>query len=408
MENLGFAAADILIPASADMTKWSCVACDQYTSEPEYWRQVEGFVGDSLSTLRLMLPEAYLDDVNKRTEKIHATMREYVNGGVFREIKDSFVYVERTLHDGRVRYGLVGAIDLEIYDFSPSSRALCRPTEATVESRLPARVEIRKKAILEMPHIMMLLDDPQKTVIEQFSGIKDKLEKLYDFELMQQSGAVKGYRVNGDAAELVRSALKSLYDSQSGDNIMLYAMGDGNHSLAAAKVYYEQLKKTMGDAAKDHPARFALVELVNLHDDSLEFEPIHRVVYDVEPEKLISSLKSRCGEGKGDMQFTVVTVGGKRVMHVEKPTSSVTVGSVQDIIDDFTSKNGGSTDYIHGEDVVKALASSERRVGFIFGGISKDDFFEVIKNDGILPRKTFSMGHACDKRFYLECRTINK
>lgn len=411
MKNYGFVPTDILLPADADMTKWSCVACDQYTSEPEYWNAVENTVGESVSTLRLMLPEIYLSEINERSSSITETMRRYLDSGVFRRVDDSFIYVERTLSNGKIRRGLVGAIDLEVYDFSKGTKSLCRPTEATVTSRLPARVQVRSEAVLEMPHIMMLLDDPEKTVIEPYRGMTETLEKLYDFDLMMDSGHIRGYRVNGEASEYALSALEKLYKSSSDEYPMLYAMGDGNHSLAAAKQYYEILKSKLGEAALSHPARYALVELVNLHDDALEFEPIHRVLFDVDTEKFMSEFSSCCGLEKGvhnGQVFTVIINGKPEKYTFTAPTGSVTVGLIQDFIDDYTEKNGGETDYIHGEDVVLSLASAQNRIGFIVDGISKDSFFDVIKKDGILPRKTFSMGHAADKRFYLECRRIDK
>lgn len=410
MKNYGFVPTDILLPKNADMTKWSCVACDQYTSEPEYWRAVENTVGDSVSTLRLMLPEIYLDEIESRSAHITQTMKDYLQNDVFREISDSFIYVERTLAGGKVRHGLVGAIDLEVYDFSKGTHSLCRPTEATVASRLPARVQVRSEAALEMPHIMMLIDDPYKTVIEPYKLHKEKLEKLYDFELMQQSGHISGYRVCGSDAQLAMSAIERLYMNSKDEYPMLYAMGDGNHSLAAAKQYYEQLKAKLGDAAESHPARYALVELVNLHDDSLEFEPIHRVLFDADTDKFMAEFKNFCGlcEGEQDGQvFTVIINGAEKKYTFTAPKSSVTVGNIQDFIDDYTARHGGSTDYIHGENVVRDLAASPDRIGFLVDGISKNSFFDVIKTDGILPRKTFSMGHASDKRFYLECRKIN-
>ena len=410
MKTYGFVPTDILLPANADMTKWSCVACDQYTSEPEYWREVEKIVGDNVSTLRLMLPEIYLHEIEKRSSQIIDTMNQYLNTGVFREINDSFVYVERTLADGKTRNGLVGAIDLEVYDFSNGTRSLCRPTEATVTSRLPARVKVRSAAAIEMPHIMMLLDDPQKTVIEPYAHRIDQLEKLYDFELMQQSGHIRGYRVSREDAVYALSAIENLYQNSKDNYPMLYAMGDGNHSLAAAKQYYESLKGTLGDKAMQHPARYALVELVNLHDDSLEFEPIHRVVFDVDTDKFMFEFNKFCGlkEGRHEGQTFTVVINGKETEYTfTSPCGAVTVGNIQDFIDNYIEANGGETDYIHGEQVVKNLAAVPGRIGFIVDGISKSSFFDVIKTDGILPRKTFSMGHASDKRFYLECRRIN-
>lgn len=408
----GFVPADIMIPASADMSKWSSVACDQYTSEPEYWRAVEKYVGNAPSTLRLMLPEIYLDESEARSKEITKTMREYIDTGVFRVLEKSFVYVERKLGSGKIRRGLVGAIDLEIYDYSKNSTALCRPTEATVTSRLPARVEIRKNAPIEMPHIMMLIDDKAHSVIEGMAKYTPELEKIYDFELMQGGGHIRGYRVCGKYADAVEEAIDALYKNSSDEHPMLFAMGDGNHSLAAAKAYYEDLKKELGDAAKNRSARFALVELVNLFDDALEFEPIHRVFFGVEPKKLLSELEGYCGlvKGEADGQSFEIVTGDKCERYTfTAPNSSVTVGTVQNFLDDYEKRHGGETDYIHGEDVVKKLCRERAdTVGFIVGGIEKDDFFEVVKKDGIFPRKTFSMGHAADKRFYLECRDITK
>jgi len=410
--NCGFVPTDILIPANADMSKWSCVACDQYTSEREYWEKVDEIVGDAPSTLRLMLPEVYLSETETRSPKIAESMRAYLDGGVFGTLEDSFIYVERTLADGGVRRGLVGAIDLEIYDFSKDSRALCRPTEATVTSRLPARVEIRGRALLEMPHIMMLIDDKQKTVIEPFAARVDSLEKVYDFTLMQGGGKIRGYRLCGKDAEIVSDAIEALYERSPDAYPMLFAMGDGNHSLAAAKSYYEKLKSEMGDEAKDHPARYALVELVNLFDDALAFEPIHRVFFGADVEKLMTELSSYCSLVKGEAEgqrFDIVIGDKCETYTFTEPNSSVTVGTVQNFLDAYEAVNGGETDYIHGDDVVKKLvAEAPDRIGFIVGGIEKDNFFDVVKKDGIFPRKTFSMGHAHDKRFYLECRSIIK
>ncbi len=411
MKEYGFIPADILLPANVDMTKWSCVACDQYTSEPDYWQNVEKLVADSPSSLRLMLPEIYLDQADSKFKQITETMQKYMQTGIFRKIENSFIFVERKLANGKIRRGLVGAIDLEIYDFSQGTRSLCRPTEATVTSRLPARVEVRSKAILEMPHIMMLLDDPKKTVIEPIAESTDGLEKLYDFELMMNSGHIKGYRVEGKHVTSALNAIENLYINSGEKYPMLFAMGDGNHSLAAAKLYYEQLKEKYGQKAINHPARYALVELVNLHDSALEFEPIHRVLFDVDTEKFMKEFNNCCGLKSGQhagQTFTVVINGNESKYTFTSPKSSVTVGNIQNFIDDYVLKYGGKTDYIHGDDVVRSLASVPDRIGFLVDGISKDSFFDVIKSDGILPRKTFSMGHAQDKRFYLECRLINR
>lgn len=410
MLNCGFKTTDILIPKNADMTKWSCVACDQYTSEPEYWNDVEKIVGDSVSALHIMLPEIYLNETEKRSKEITENMQKYIQEDVFETYKDSFIYVERTLANGKTRHGLVGAIDLEVYDFSKGTVSLCRPTEATVTERLPARVEVRKGAKIEMPHIMMLLDDKDNSVIMPYAEIKSELSKVYDFELMKESGHICGYAVNGKYADIATKAICNLISSSTDRNPMIYAMGDGNHSLAAAKLYYEYLKETIGEKAKTHPARYSLVELVNLHDSALEFEPIFRVVFDVDANKFISELEKHFGfarNSEGKQVFKLVRNGTETVCSFAEPDTSLTIGTLQNFIDDYTAKYGGKTDYIHGEDVVRRLCNNDSTLGFIVDGIDKDNFFDVIKRDGILPRKTFSMGHACDKRFYLECRIIN-
>lgn len=409
MKNYGFLPTDILIPKNTDMTKWSCVACDQYTSEPEYWNSVENTVNDSTSSLRIMLPEIYLSEIESRSKDIIDTMDDYLENNVFQTIENSFIFVERTLANGCIRYGLVGAIDLEIYDFSDGTTSLCRPTEATVIERLPARVEVRSKAAIEMPHIMMLLDDKNKTVIEPFSKISEQLEKVYDFDLMEKSGHIKGYKVSGKFVELIFDAIAKLYKNDSDPTPMLYAMGDGNHSLAAAKQYYELLKKQLGAQARNHPARYALVELVNLHDNSLQFEPIHRVLFNVDTDKFMYEFQKYCGLkiGKHDGQQFSVVIGGKEETYTfTKPNTSLTIGTIQNFLDSYSLQNGSETDYIHGADVVRKLCNKNDRIGFIVDVINKNSFFDVIKKDGILPRKTFSMGHACDKRFYLECRKI--
>ncbi len=410
----GFTYTELMLPSfSKDaeaMKKWACVACDQYTSEPEYWEAVEKLVGDAPSTLNLMLPEIYLSKTDERSPKITSTMNDYINSGVLKTHRQRMIYVKRTLANGKVRRGLVGAIDLEVYDFSKGSTALCRPTEMTVTSRLPARVEIRKNAPIEMPHIMMLINDKERQVIEELDSYIGQSEKVYDFDLMQDSGHITGYSIVTEFSRTILDLIDQLCDKAEDEHPMIYAMGDGNHSLAAAKQYYEQLKVELGDKAKNHPARYALVELVNIYDEALEFEPIHRVFFGADPEKLMVEMSDYCGltKGKADGQSFEVCIGDTVETYTfTKPNCSLTVGTIQNFLDEYEKKFGGETDYIHGDDVVKKLCvEASDRVGFIVDGIEKDNFFDVIKKDGVLPRKTFSMGHACDKRFYLECRSI--
>lgn len=402
-----FRPADILLPQNCNMTQWSVVACDQYTSEPEYWAEVDRLVGDAPSALRLILPEIYLgrEDTPARIGGINKKIREYLNNGVFREYKNAMVYVERVQSDGKVRKGIVGAIDLEQYDYRSGSKSAVRATEATVVERIPPRLEIRKDAEIELPHIMILIDDPKKTVIEPM-GIKP-LEKLYDFPLMQGGGRISGYLLRqGEIAEIDR-ALAGLQRSCE----MLFAMGDGNHSLATAKEHYEQLKReNPGADLSNHPARYALCEIVNLHSEALEFEAIHRIVNVKNPEKMLFEMSETLHLSglKSDQKVTIHRGDKHRTLYILKPTSKLAVGSIQNFLDDYLRRNGGTIDYIHGADVLKRLAEADGAAGFELEPMRKEDLFPAVVADGALPRKTFSMGHAADKRYYLEARKISK
>ncbi len=414
-----FKAADILLPKSGtDLTKWSVVACDQYTSQPEYWNETEKIVGGAPSTLDLILPEVYLEnsDVAQRIEKIHESMKKYIADGLFDEYKNSMIYVERMTADG-MRAGLVGMIDLEEYDYRKGSTSSVRATEATVVERIPPRIKVRNGAPLELPHIMILIDDDAETVIEPLTAKKSQMKKLYDFDLMQKGGHISGYLLSPEdiaAADKALTALgdKAAFNKKYGlDNaeVLLYAMGDGNHSLATAKEYYEQLKRENPDKdLSNHPARYALAEIVNLHSPALRFEAIHRIVEGVDTEKLLSALKSELGasDSEGVQQFTAVVGGNDITINVTKPTSNLTVGSLQQFLDKYIKENGGKVDYIHGEDVVRKLAAAPDSIGFLLPDMGKDELFPTVIKDGALPRKTFSMGHAEDKRFYMECRLI--
>ncbi len=414
-----FKAADILLPKSGtDLTKWSVVACDQYTSQPEYWNETEKIVGGAPSTLDLILPEVYLEnsDVAQRIEKIHESMKKYIADGLFDEYKNSMIYVERMTADG-MRAGLVGMIDLEEYDYRKGSTSSVRATEATVVERIPPRIKVRNGAPLELPHIMILIDDGAETVIEPLTAKKSQMKKLYDFDLMQKGGHISGYLLSPEdiaAADKALTALgdKAAFNKKYGlDNaeVLLYAMGDGNHSLATAKEYYEQLKRENPDKDfSNHPARYALAEIVNLHSPALRFEAIHRIVEGVDTEKLLSALKSELGasDSEGVQQFTAVVGGNDITINVTKPTSNLTVGSLQQFLDKYIKENGGKVDYIHGEDVVRKLAAAPDSIGFLLPDMGKDELFPTVIKDGALPRKTFSMGHAEDKRFYMECRLI--
>ena len=406
-----FNRADILIPKDVDMQKWSVVACDQYTSEPEYWNEVEKTVGGAVSTFKITLPEIYLEEggVAERIEKINATMLDYINREIFAEFKNSYIYLERTLADGSVRQGIVGMVDLEEYDFSKGSQSLVRATEGTVLERIPPRVKIRENASLELPHVMLLIDDKEHKIIEPLADMK--LRKIYDFELMQGGGHVRGYLVEN--ADELDEKFAGLADKEAfeerygvlGKGVLQYAVGDGNHSLATAKTCWENLK---AQGVKDHPARFALAEVVNLHSNSLKFEPIHRVVFEVDAENFVKEFRSYLdADTSPDKQWAEIVFGEKKErLYIHSQKSNLSVGSVQSFVDYYLERFGGKVDYIHGDEVVAELCKEQNTVGILLGTMQKEDLFPTVILDGALPRKTFSMGHACDKRFYLECRKI--
>lgn len=421
MNSTAFHSADILIPKDCDMHKWSVIACDQYTSEPEYWDEVSATVGNAPSTLNLILPELYLeqDGVAQRIDNIHSAMDKYLADGIFTEYKDAMVYVERVQSNGILRQGIVGAIDLEKYDFSKGSTSEVRATEATVIERIPPRIKVRQGAPLELPHIMILIDDPGNTVIEPLAKTVSDDSKLYDFKLMQNGGSIKGWLVDKSAQENIDKALCALADPDtfckkyglSNTPVLLYAMGDGNHSLATAKEFYEQLKKATPDKDfSNHPARYALAEIVNLHSDALKFEAIHRLVYDVDCEDLLTKLSEALELSDAESSQYVITYcnGTEAKEYIHKQTSNLSVGSLQNFLDGYIRANGGKIDYIHGADTVKSLADKHSGIAFILPDMDKSQLFPTVIKDGALPRKTFSMGHAEDKRFYIEARKITK
>ena len=418
---ISFTPADILLPRECDMTKWSVVACDQYTSQPEYWQRVEDFVGCAPSTLRLVLPESCLDGPNVETDivEINNTMTRYLREDRFLTLEGAMIYVERTQDNGQVRHGLVGKVDLEQYNYEPGSGAQVRATEGTVLSRIPPRVAVRKNAPLELPHVMLLADDPKRTVIEPLAAQKGEMEKLYDFDLMERGGHIAGWKLGDKQLEAVAQALKVLADpvhfneyyGTKDKPVLLFAVGDGNHSLATAKECYERQKKiTPPDQWASLPSRYALVELVNLHDDSLVFEAIHRVIFDVDPKALLDAYiahypGAHLGEGEGHT-VRYVYEGGEGCVTVPNPKAQLEVGTLQSFLDGYIKEKGGRIDYIHGEDVTRELGSKPGNIGFLLPAMGKDQLYPTVIHDGVLPRKTFSMGEANDKRFYLEARKI--
>ena len=416
-----FRNADILLPKNTDMEKWAVVACDQYTSEPDYWNETLKNTDGSPSTLNYILPEIYLenDDVKERISKIHDSMKKSIKENIFEEYKSAMIYIERTQDDGEVRAGIVGCIDLEAYDYRKGSKSPVRATEATVIERIPPRVAVRRGAELELPHIMILIDDEKKTVIEPLASASAKLKKVYDFKLMQKGGSIKGWLLGEAEQEQVQKAISVLEDTDSFNSkynlnetsTLVFAMGDGNHSLATAKEFYEELKKeNPGKDMSNHPARYALVEIVNLHSPALKFEAIHRIVTDVDTQKLVSEMTEKLGLNEKTAEceqcFEYVINGSGTSAGITKPSSKLTVGSLQQFLDAYIKENGGKIDYIHGAEVVYKLSMNKGSIGFILSDMEKSELFPTVICDGALPRKTFSMGHAWDKRYYVECRKI--
>ncbi len=385
----------ILLPKDVDMELWAVNACDQFTSDKKYWSQLDALVGDKPSTLRLIFPEIYLKDKPKaRIEEINAHMRDYIYGGIFEEVQGGFILVERTTRSGK-RTGIVLAIDLEEYDFNQGSKALIRSTEATILERIPPRVKIREHAPIELPHVMLLYDDKENEVLASVKRGK----VLYDFELNMNGGHVKGTYISN--AEQVA---KKFYSVCGGDRYgngekLLFAVGDGNHSLATAKTCWENVKKTLTpEQAANHPARFALVEAVNIYDPALTFEPIHRLVKTDKPQAFAEGLKTNGGKK------AYVVIDG---VSTEIPFTDDVPQGIRELdayIADFIAQNGGEVDYIHGEEELKGFSSMG--VGVILPAIAKDDFFRLIVTGGNLPRKTFSMGEGNEKRYYIEGKII--
>lgn len=442
-DSISLGVPEILLPKEGtDLAKWSVIACDQYTSEPEYWAKVAALAGNAPSTLNIIYPEVFLHEPeaekSARIARIRKTMNRYLDEGLFRT-REGFVYVERTM-GGHTRRGLVAALDLEAYDFNKGSSTTIRASEGTIIDRLPPRVRIREGAGLETPHIMVLIDDPGNTVIAPLARVKSRLPKLYDFELMLSSGHLAGYEVGDPALEAgIVKALTALaapaaftakYGLPAGTAVLLYAMGDGNHSLATAKTIWETTKEKATDkiGVMSSPLRYALVELVNLHDEALVFAPIHRVVFDVAPNRdLLAEAKIFFG---GQTRFSVtccarvmqetvnvqsgrphkigiISRDGVGLLEVEAPGSNLPVGTIQGFLDQFI-KSGGAReiDYVHGADSAAALGAKPGRMGFYLPAMRKEDLFKTVILDGVTPRKTFSMGEAWEKRFYLEARRL--
>lgn len=433
-ENIGLMVPTVYMPRpGVDMNKWAVIACDQFTSQPEYWQQVAELVGDAPSTFHLTLPEVFLGKPQEaeRLVTIQKNMQRYLDEGILVP-GEGMIYVERQVA-GHTRKGLIVALDLEQYDFNKGSTSLIRATEGTILDRLPPRIRIRENALLELPHILVLIDDPRHTVIEPLAAEKTAMQPLYQTDLMLGSGHIDGWRVNDDAieAQIVKSlaalldptAFESKYGLAEEKPILLYAVGDGNHSLATAKAIWEKLKPTVGP---DHPARYALVELENVHDAGLEFEPIHRVLFhsrcDLKTE-LTAHFGTKCrfipaqttdevcrlvAESTPALQrFGWISPDGLTVVELEQPALALPVGNLQAFLDKILKQEtSAEIDYVHGTDVVFDLGQKPGNHGFFLPGMQKTELFRTVILDGALPRKTFSMGEAIEKRFYIEARKI--
>jgi hypothetical protein len=441
MEKIGLQVPTILLPKQrVDMTRWSVVACDQYTSEKQYWESLDNLVGDAPSTLRMILPEVYLEeeDIQERILQTQKKMKEYLEADIFVE-HGGFLLVERRLPStgaedaNPARYGLIVALDLEQYDYSPGSQSLIRATEGTILDRLPPRMNIRRGAPLELPHILVLIDDPHMTVIEPFAAVKQHLSLMYDFDLNKNGGHICSYLLDQPVhQQQVAHALGELASPDSFyakypvepelHKVLLYAMGDGNHSLATAKAIWEELKPTVG---MHHPARYALVEIENIHSPALTFEAIHRLVSEPRAnflaafqsftthtqtpfktyESLIEYVKQETPDSK--QRFGFLSNNEYMGIEIEEPTKNLAVGTLQDFLDQWKESGGFDTiDYIHGDDVLDNLAQKSNNIGFYLPAMKKSELFTTVILDGALPRKTFSMGEAHEKRYYLECRKL--
>lgn len=438
--SVGVAVPEVLLPAaSVDPGKWAVVACDQYTSQPEYWAEAARVAGDAPSTLHLIYPEAFLSEPEAekaaRIASIRETMTRYLGAGVLSAF-EGFVYVERQAA-GKTRRGLVVSLDLERYDYGRGSTTLVRATEGTIVDRIPPRARVRRGATLELPHILILVDDPGDTVLGPLAAARDRLRPLYDFDLMLGGGHLRGWLVDGALEEQAVSALAALaepeafcrrYNLPAGTPVLLYPVGDGNHSLATAKSIWEEEKagRPASELPADHPRRYALVELTNVHDPALEFEPIHRVLFEVERDLVsalerfypgqvtrvavdsLEAMKARVKESvAGVHRVGLITAEGYAVLEVAPPRYGLPVATLQIFLDEFMKEHGAKEiDYVHGTDVVDGLGRKPGNVGLFLPAMDKHDLCRAVILDGALPRKTFSMGEADEKRFYMEARRI--
>lgn len=409
-EHLGIAPVDILLP-NCNLSKWSVIACDQFTAQPDYWRRVEENVGSAPSSLRLILPEAYLNECSaeESVARINETMEQYLNQHLFTTQENAMIYVEREITGGGKRRGLVCRVDLEEYDYHPGSQALIRATEKTVLERIPPRVHIREHAPLELPHVMILMDDSARSVIAPLEAHKDEMEKLYGFTLMEGGGRIEGWRLDDASVQRVAEDVAFLRRQTE----LLFAVGDGNHSLAAAKEIYERDKgRTPREQWADLPSRWALAEIVSLNDPGVVFLPIHRMAFGVDAEQMLEAFGAYYpdaipGEGEGHViRWCCKERGG--AITVPHPEAALAVETLQNFLDDYLARHGGALDYIHDVSAVEEMSSQTRCMGFLLPEFPRGSLFPYVKEHGALPRKTFSIGHGRDKRYYLEARALQR
>ena len=435
LRRVGICPPQVLLPEKQiDLNKWAVIACDQYTSQQDYWERVARTVGGAPSTLNLIFPEIYLErpDAGGRIERIHQAMASYLADGVLAAPREGFIYIERQTAHAPLRRGLLAIIDLEKYDYNKGSTSPVRATEGTILSRIPPRQAVRRGAALELPHVMLLIDDPERRVIEPLAAHKHELEVAYDTDLMLGGGHVTGFWVEGEAAYgRLADALEGLWQdiaAKCPESPVLYAVGDGNHSLATAKACYEELKKALGEAALAHPARWAMVEINNVHDEGLSFAPINRVLFHTQPQERLAGLLARAkaldwqpdfaalapeelwpavcaADAAGEQALGVVADGVCGLIRLGNPGHPLAVGAIQQLLDE-TLQDGESLDYVHGIETTLTMGIQQGNMSFLLPAMDKHALFPAIEQAGALPRKTFSMGEADEKRFYLECRRI--
>ena len=423
---------EIMLPGKGvDLYQWAVVACDQYTSQPDYWEETKRIVKGQASTLNLILPEVYLgaEDEAERISNIHSAMERYLKDGILQKLPRGFMLVERSFGKEYSRWGLVAEVDLETYEYKKGTHSLIRPTEMTVEERIPPRLRVRRSAALELPHIMLLLDDPECSIIEPLAAKRQEFQQMYDTDLMQQGGHISGWLIpEGRDTERIMKKVEDLaapetfagkYNLEKEYPLLNLAVGDGNHSMATAKAAWEEIKQGLSkEEQENHPARFCLCELVNVHDKSLEVEPIHRVLFQVNEEQLLAEAETfysgkgcqmRLGEPDGGEfhRFIIDSSNGRRILSVKNPVWGIGAATIQAFLDAFLAKHPECRiDYIHGADVAEQLGKKEGNLCFLLPEINKEDLFIGVIRDGVLPRKTFSMGEAREKRYYMECKKI--